>query len=287
MWAMLRTHPDVYMPSTKEPSFFVPEIRRHPDTLETYLSLFAPALPHQRTGEASPSYLWSRTAAERIAEARPDARIIAILREPASFLRSLHLELLRIQAETEKSFRKAIALEDRRAEGKSIPRNSTRPMFLAYSEHVRYVEQLQRFHAVFPREQILVLIYEEYRADNAGTVEQVLRFLGVEDALEVASVQANPTPEIRAPNVDALVRSLYLGRGPLSRLGKKAVKAITTNSLRRQALAVQRSAQLGRPSSVDEALMLDLRRRFKGEVIRLSDYLEHDLVKLWGYDQLD
>ena len=65
----------------------------------------------QRVGEASPSYLWSEHAAARIAELQPDARIIAILREPASFLRSLHLQLLQTHVETERDLRKAIALE--------------------------------------------------------------------------------------------------------------------------------------------------------------------------------
>jgi hypothetical protein len=32
--------------------------------------------------------------------------------------------------------------------------------------------------------------------------------------------------------------------------------------------------------------MLELRRRFKGEVEALSDYLGRDLVSLWGYDSI-
>ena len=66
-----------------------------PETLEEYLSLFSAAGPEQLAGEASPSYLWSRDRRRRaIAEVQPAARIIAILREPASFLHSLHLQLL-------------------------------------------------------------------------------------------------------------------------------------------------------------------------------------------------
>src|SRR5271166_3719156 len=120
LYRMLRLQPQVYMSDVKEPSFFVPELarrrfrRRKPATdeekLEKYLSLFAPARPDQPAGEATPSYLWSRTAAARIAEMQPDARIIAILREPASFLRSLHLQFLQSHVESEKDLRRAIAL---------------------------------------------------------------------------------------------------------------------------------------------------------------------------------
>jgi len=38
---------------------------------------------------------------------------------------------------------------------------------------------------------------------------------------------------------------------------------------------------------VDDALMLELRRRFSDEVVALSEYLERDLVSLWGYDSIN
>jgi hypothetical protein len=40
----------------------------------------------------------------------------------------------------------------------------------------------------------------------------------------------------------------------------------------------------GKPRAPDARLMLELRRRFKGEVVALSEYLDRDLVTLWGYD---
>src|SRR5436853_590500 len=67
---------------------------RRAETREDYLALFAPAGDAERVGEASTFYLWSPLAPGRIAEASPDARIIAILREPASFLHSLHMQML-------------------------------------------------------------------------------------------------------------------------------------------------------------------------------------------------
>src|SRR5712672_1051216 len=93
LYQMLRSHPQIYMPDLKEPWFFAEDMRprfQPPrsappfETLDAYLELFQDAGPGQRIGEASSSYLWSRTAASSIAALRPDARIIAILREPAS-----------------------------------------------------------------------------------------------------------------------------------------------------------------------------------------------------------
>jgi hypothetical protein len=295
MYEMLRTHPQIYMPEVKETWYFAPELRsprrkgdnpRHPETLEGYMALFEGAAPGQRLGEATPSYIYSHEAAARIAEFRPDARIIALLREPASFLRSLHLQFLKTDVETEKSLRKAVALDEPRREGRQLPPNSARPQALQYAEHVNYVDQLRRYHAVFPREQVLVLIYEDYRANNAAVVKEVFRFLGVTDDLDVESVEANPAVGIRSPRVHELVRTLYLGRSPAARLGKAAIKSVTPRRLRREAISIQRRAQRAAPRPADEQLMLELRRRFKGEVVALSDYLQRDLVEFWGYDQL-
>jgi hypothetical protein len=50
--------------------------------------------------------------------------------------------------------------------------------------------------------------------------------------------------------------------------------------------ATQRRLVFTEPQAPDESLMLELRRRFAPEVQALSEYLDRDLVALWGYDQL-
>ena len=137
LYEMLRRHPEVYLPDFKEIWFLSPELlsaavgrasNRRPETLEEYQSLFDAAGPEQRIGEATPSYLISHDAAARIAELAPDARIIAILRDPATFLNSFHLQCLQNRTETEKDLRKALALEGERREGRSIPPHAARPL---------------------------------------------------------------------------------------------------------------------------------------------------------------
>jgi hypothetical protein len=286
LYEMLRRHPQVFMPELKETQFFARELHpraqpshRHPETIEQYLSLFKDAKPEQRAGEASPSYIRSLTAAKRIRELRSDARIIVILREPASFLRSLHLELLQDHVETETDLGKAIALSEVRRED-DFPIQQP-----VYAERVRYVEQLRRYHAEFPREQVLVLIYDDFRSDNEGTVRRVLRFLDVDDTVAIEVMQANPTVRVRSPRMYELVRSLYLGEGRLGRAAKATIKALTPKRLRRTAhTTVRRRLLFGQPREADEELMLELRRRFQPEVQALSEYLDRDLVTLWGYD---
>ncbi len=296
LYEMLCGHPQIYMPAGKEPWFFASELHIRtpprpggtPRTLEEYLALFAGARAGQRVGEASALYLWSRTAAARIAEVQPAARIVAILREPASFLRSLHLQFVQTYIETENDLAAALALEPARRRGQRIPRYTYWPDALLYSEHVRYVEQLRRYRAVFAPEQMLVLVYDDFREDNEATVRRVLRFLGVDDDdVVIAARHANPTVRARSQRLHELVHAVSVGRGPLSRSTKTLAKALTPRRLRRGALrAAQRHIVFAPPQPPNERLMAELRRRFKGEVVALSEYLDRDLVSLWGYDTL-
>ncbi len=293
LYEMLRRHPEIFMPAVKEPRFFASDLRpltsvAHTETLDGYLSLFEPARADQRAGEATPLYLLSRTAASAIAAAAPAARIVAILREPASFLRSLHLQFVQAHVETESDLRKAIALEDARRQGKDLPKGLRRPQMLMYSEHVRYVEQLRRYQAAFAPEQVLVLVYDDFREDNEATVRTVLRFLDVDDSAPIEVVEANPTVHVRSVRLNHLVRGLYVGRGAVGGAVNGAAKALMPRKARRRALeAVHRHLVYRAPRPPDEELMLELRRRFKSEVEELSEHLNRDLVSLWGYDELD
>lgn len=306
LYEMLRRHPQIYLPeykagAGKEPWFFSrdnpqPQTSGERDitftgrtaaTMEEYLSLFEAAGADQLIGEASTSYLWSRTAASRIAAVRPDARIIAIMREPASFLRSLHLQLLQNKHETERDFRKAVELDDARRENRHIPQGSYWPQALIYSDRVRYVEQLQRYHAEFPPEQVLVLIYDDFRDHNEATVRRVLRFLDADDTVPISTIDANPTIALRSQRLFDATRALRKGRGPVPRALRRSGKTLTTSGIRRRLYyPLQRRALYTAPPPPDEEFMLELRRRFKPQVVALSEYLDRDLVTLWGYDAI-
>ncbi len=294
LYEMLRRHPQIFMPAGKEPWFFASELHERtpprpegtPATLDQYLELFAGARPDQRVGEASALYLWSRTAARGIAEVAPAARIVAILREPASLLRSLHLQFLETYVETEADLRTALSLEAPRREGRQVPRHTYWPQALLYSEHVRYVEQLRRYHELFGRERVLVLIYDDFRAENEATVRRVLRFLDVDNTLSIEPVEANPTVHARSQRLNELLHAVSVGHGPLSLAVKATVKALTPTRLRRRARdAAQRRIVFATPPSPEAELMIELRCRFRGEVVALSEYLDRDLVSLWGYDR--
>jgi len=298
LYEMLQAHPQIYMPAIKETQFLSRALHYReqphagpatvrPRTLDAYLSLFAPAAPEQNAGEASTDYLRTLATAPRIAALQPDARIVAIFREPVSFLSSLHLQLLQVGIETESDFATAMELEQERSEGRKVPRRSGWPPALMYSQHVRYVDQLRSYHDCFGRERVLVLIYDDFRRENEGAVRQVQRFLEVDDSLEIQRAEANPTVRVRSRRAERMLHSVSVGRGPVSVAAKTAMKALTSERLRRGALrAVKRVVVEKEPQPPDERVTQALRRRFKGEVVAASEYLGRDLVSLWGYDEV-
>ena len=132
LYEMLKRHPRIYMPDRKEPRFFASEMYDRdpprpggtPKDLAEYLTWFEAARPEQVVAEASPWYLWSPTAAARIAEVQPDARIVVILREPTSLVRSLHMEFEQLYVETETDLRRAVELDPKFASAHAMRRRS-------------------------------------------------------------------------------------------------------------------------------------------------------------------
>ena len=293
MYEMLSGHPQVFLPERKEPRWFSTDLRspfrpgadgRPRDSYEDYLALFAPAGAGQLAGEGSTNYIWSHTAAAEIAAVRPDARIIAIFREPASFVRSLHEHMVQHKAEEEPSLRRALELEAERREGRHLTAVTQRwPQQLFYAERVRYVEQLRRYHAVFAAEQVLVLLYDDFRADNDATLRRIQRFLGIEQTGAARVVEANESVHRRA-DLDGKLHDAFFGGGPVLRSARRAARLLTPERARQRAFSALRERLVfTSPPPPDEALMSELRLRFAPEVHELSEYIDRDLLSLWGY----
>ncbi len=131
---------------------------------------------------------------------------------------------MQVHVESERDLRRALALEGQRRAGRQIPPRSPRPQALLYSEHVRYVEQLRRYHELFGDERVLVLIYDDFRTDNEATVRRVLRFLDVDERAPIEAVEANPTVGVRAPRLHRAVQAVQVGSGPVSQALRAPLK---------------------------------------------------------------
>ncbi len=290
----LDQHSGLFVCAPEEPNYFCPSFCRAdgpPSFFQRrsesgYLSLFDSAKPDQHCGEASAAYLFSTEAAERIAEFDPEARIIMIFREPVAFLRSYHLQLLKnapAEGETVRDLGEAIRLEPERRAGRQLPAGCLLPEFLRYStDRIRYDEHFDRFAARFPNEQILPLIYEDFRRDNGATVRRVFEFLGVDPNFEVQLRDYNTGGvALRSRRMQSLLRRATHGTGAAAR-----ARALVPQGLRRRAIrAAYDGLVLERPAGLDEDLAAEIRSKAAPHVAALGDRLGRDLLDEWGYPE--
>lgn len=82
------------------------------------------------------------------------------------------------------------------------------------------------------------------------------------------------------------MQTVTLGRGRQARAAKAAVKSVIPRRLRHGAVrTLTRTLVRRKPPPADDLLMGELRERFRSQVSAASEYLERDLVRLWGYDE--
>ena len=154
---------DVFLPDIKEVQFFTrPEHNRFSSRdkgWDWYQSLYAEH-PDKVTGDVTPDYIYWDYCAAAIADKLPDAKIIAILRDPIDRAYSQYWMSKRSR---EMADFEGYVNENRQLLGRG-----------------RYADQLQPYFERFPAENILVLFYEEVFADPDRSLAKVFEFLGVD-----------------------------------------------------------------------------------------------------------
>jgi hypothetical protein len=175
LWELLSRHPRVFFSEEKEAHFFDGRNGRWNRGVAAYAELFAAAGDDQLCGEATPDYLFHDDACPRIREVVPDARLIAILRDPVTRAWSHYWHNVRRGREV-LTFEQAIDAEAQRmASGDAEQRSHC-----SYASRGRYVEQLRRYERAFGgREQICVTFLEDLIANPAAEMTRVCRHLGL------------------------------------------------------------------------------------------------------------
>jgi hypothetical protein len=276
LYAALARHPQIYMSPIKEPYFFAfdgqPPIFAGPDgdyfrqhavnDWEAYIRLFAAAKDQRVLGEVSTIYLTSyrpdRTA-ENIRRYLPEARLVAVLRQPAeraysgfTFCRALGVEPLT-------DFRQALIDEDQRVAA------DWRPGF-RYWRNGLYAQNLTPYFDRFPSSQIRIYLYEDWRDRPQAVLADLCTFLEVDPELMPGQAEHR--------NVTYWVRNRWAG-WLLRQSGM--FKALLPRRLRRAAGVRLRTWNRTRPPLLDPALRSELTEGYRDEILQLQDMLGRDL----------
>jgi hypothetical protein len=168
----LGAHPEIYMARQKEVRYFNSGFDKG---VEWYASNFEGALPPQICGEATPAYMSNAEAMRRMSELIPDARLIALVREPAKRAWS-HYWMRRERDSEQRGFVQAIEQEM-----DVIARDGPDGAGLHYLNNGMYAHHLKRVLDLYPPDNLLVVVFEQMLAEPEAQYQATCRFLGVDD----------------------------------------------------------------------------------------------------------
>lgn len=263
----LRDHPGLFMSRPKEPNFFCEDLEktRGVTSLGSYLQLFSNADGQPVVGEASTWYLYSEVALERIWQFNPNAKIIAMVRNPIDLVYSLHSQLVYNQIETERTFEKAWRLQESRPD---------RP-FLQYARIGMLGRQIERLLRIFPREQVSIVVFDDFTESPGAVYHDTLAFLGLPSDGRTEFPKINENKQNRVQWVAKFAR-----RTP------GALTSITDQV--KQVLGIERLGLLDRVRHANTkrlarhplpaALREELAAFFHEDIVQLSELLDRDLT---------
>ncbi len=281
LYDTIRQHPDIYMSPIKEPKYFAcngePPVFNGPAgqhvrrtsvwTPLDYGLLFADVEGQRAIGEASPLYMRTPQTAPRIRRNLPQSRLVAILRQPAERAYSSFTFFHQHEREPAKTFQEALAQE-------ALRMNAGWYFGLFHKEAGFYHAQLSAYYDLFPREQIRVYLYEDWKERPHELLRDLFGFLEVDDGFRAEIKKTNVTRWSR----NRLLRRLASGSG----FERELRRFLPENAVRKLRGALQRiDRRFNRclPPPLDPALRAELTEEYREDILKLQDLLDRDLSR--------
>lgn len=237
LYHVIKKHPEIYMPETKEINFFFhEEIYRR--GLSYYRSFFQNAPAGKRMlGEASPGYICHPKVPGRIHQDLPNIeKLIVTVRNPVDRAWSQYLDNLR-HLEIDHSFEDAYRTE---------LRTDYEPGKLGYFSRGTYIQYIRRYVDLFGRDRLLVLVFDDLKRDPVALYQRIFEFLGVDPGFRSSNMTGtfnaskfwtNPAYKwfFRHPRYNRYLG--YYGRRLLCRGRKEIYSETMLPALRRQLIS--------------------------------------------------
>lgn len=271
----LQQHPQIYMSPRKEPKFFAfeneavdprdPANARSITDLSTYRKLFDQVKDEIVIGEVSPIYITSPKAPERIRHHIPDAKLLAVLRNPVDRAYSHFVHMVQKEVEPLTDFMQALDQPAHEINGFIRQR--------PYIDFGFYTVQLQRYFALFPPAQIKVCLYDDLQQHPIEFLQDIFRFL---------QVDADFTPtNLFKYNVSGIPKNRTLNRWLTDRSNplRAFVKSLVPLGVRQALLK-----KFQRQNYVQVTMPIAARQRltelYREDILKLQDLIDRDL-SIW------
>ncbi len=274
----LESHPNVFMSEPKEPHYFaheeMPGRKQYFNNLDEYIALFRQAKPeHQIIMEGSVWYLFCQHSINKIYDFNPDSRLIVLLRRPDEMVHSYHSQALISYNEDIHDFETAWYACNSEV-SRPIPKLCDEPKVLEYDKIANYGTQLTRLLSKFPKEQVLIILFEDLTMRTEETYTDVLRFL------ELPNI--HPT-NFKKINESKIITNKAIGRlltKPPAKLISainifKAIFQIKRLNIKHRLLGSLSKKQIRAPLSND--LKTKIIRNYENEIKKTQTILQRDL----------
>ena len=269
----LGQHPQVYMSPIKETNFLEKDWEKVGkeqslynsngiDTWEKYCQLFAGAKDEIALGEASPNYLFHyKSSVERILKYVPEAKLIAILRNPIERAYSDYLMHIRDEIGEQLSLKAEIELR---------PRSS----FLLKKGF--YSTQLQYYFEHFDKSQIKIYLYDDLKANPVKLMQDLYKFIGVDNSFYPDMSEKVQTAQIpKSRLVNKLLRKQNPVRSFVAKNLKLFLPEAQRQKLRSQLIKLNSDGKdKAKLNQEERKILQDL---YQEEIVSLQELIGRDL----------
>lgn len=278
LFSWLSAHPQVAASGAKETRYLMDadspllpaRANFHQQGVEGYAALFAHASPDSAVVlEATPDYLYQRTALDFFASVNTDAAIIVVLRQPSSRVYSYYQYARGNMAviSTDVTFRDFVGAV--RQQAPKLDRGTNLQHTLAYSQ---YSDWLERWLERIAPARMHIYLFESMVADQRSFMREVAADLGIDPTFydDFDFERRNETFGVRSQRLQRARVELgsRLADGRLKTYLAKAYGRVNVSSL-------------DKPNDDDRAVMAELDREFAPRNERLASLTGLDL-SCWG-----
>jgi hypothetical protein len=260
LYSVLRHHPQIYLPFTKEVHFFDRNYEKGASWYESFYS--TSNNQYKLFGDITPNYIHIiPEVPDRIKELMPNCKVIFVLREPVSWLWSFYKK------------RNRTFMDEKGMVFSKFIENENMLVMAKYADKIKYYKDIFG-------DNMLVLFYEDMQDDKNRFLRKIYNFLGISDFIfDGIEKKVNYSFTPRFPiihkilvDISRFLRNQHIK--PLTILLNYARNGINNGLY---------AKKFEEKEVLTDEIKQELRKYYREDVENLSNILNKDLMKFWSY----
>jgi len=280
----LKQHPEVFMSEVKEPNFFalegVTKINGYTESdpegfnhypwavtnLIDYKSLFNNVGHQKAVGESSTMYQYMEKAPANIKKYIPNAKLIAIFRNPVDRLYSRYLHLAREDREPTKKF------EDCLIKGNIWWQKND------LIQEGFYFTHMKRYFEDFDHDKIKIFLYEDLKDNPKKLIKEMYQFLEIDDSFEPdMTIRYNVSGKIKNRFFNQLIGQKSILKNTVATISPFLFRILKNSKQFKKSVTNLRVKNLSRPPIKEETRRRLINEVYRDEILNFQKLIGRDL----------